>query len=295
MQLLITGANGFVGRALCAEAVARGFSVLGITRAKCALPLGVQNIVIDGMTENTDWQSSLPGCDTVVHLAARVHVMQEVATDPLAAFRQLNVDATVNLARQAAEAGVRRFVFVSSIKVNGESTLPGKAFTADDKAAPLCDYGLSKMEAEMALRQVAAETGMELVIIRPPLVYGPIKNSRSFVAMDNLVDLILLCCTHPVAVNQTFLVSDDEDVSTSELLRRMAQAMACPAHLIPVPGNWLASGAALLGKREVAQRLLGSLQVDIAKTKGLLNWRPVLTLDQGLRRVVEGERDEKVI
>ena len=260
---------------------------------------------------STDWSVALGGVSAVVHCAARVHVMSDTAADPLAEFRQVNVQGTLNLARQAAAVGARRFVFVSSIKVNGEATQLGRPFTADDAPAPLDAYGVSKMEAEQGLRELSAQTGMEVVIIRPPLVYGPdvkanfaammrwlrrgiplplgaIHNQRSLVALDNLVDLIVTCLSHPAADNQTFLVSDGEDVSTTELLQRMGQAMNRPARLIPVPAGLLMQAAALLGKRDVAQRLCCSLQLDIEKTRQLLNWNPPLTLDQGLKKAAEG-------
>jgi UDP-glucose 4-epimerase len=237
--------------------------------------------------------------------------MQEATADPLEEFRRVNVQGTLNLARQAAAAGVRRFVFVSSIKVNGEATQLGRPFTADDAPAPLDSYGVSKMEAEQGLREIALQTGMEVVIIRPSLVYGPsvkanfaammrwlkrgvplplgaIHNQRSLVSLDNLVGLIVTCLTHPAAANQTFLVSDGEDASTTELLRRMGQAMGHPARLIPVPTSWLKLAAAMVGKRDVAQRLCGSLQVDISKTRELLGWAPPVSLDEGLRRAAAG-------
>ena len=213
---------------------------------------------------------------------------------------------------------MRRFVFVSSIKVNGEATPTGSSFTADDLPAPLDAYGISKMEAEQGLREIASQTGMQVVIVRPPLVYGPgvkanfaammrwlqrgvplplgaIHNQRSLVALDNLVDLLVTCLTHPAAANQTFLVSDGEDVSTTELLRRMGQAMGKPARLLPVPASWLQLAATLVGKRAVAQRLCGSLQVDIEKTRQLLGWSPPLTLDQGLKKAAEGRVRETTI
>jgi UDP-glucose 4-epimerase len=240
--------------------------------------------------------------------------MADTVSDPLQEFRRVNVQATLNLARQAAAAGVRRFVFVSSIKVNGESTQPGSAFTADDAPAPLDAYGISKMEAEQGLRQIALQTGMEVVIIRPPLVYGPgvkanfaammrwlkrgvplplgaIENQRSFVALDNLVDLIVTCLIHPAAANQTFLVSDGEDVSTTELLRRMGQALGCTARLLPVPASWLKLAADMLGKADMAQRLCGSLQVDISKTRQLLGWQPPLSLDSGLKKAAKAMKE----
>ena len=310
-RLLITGANGFVGRALCANAAGRGFAVYAMTRSPCTLPGAAIGLVMGNIDGSTNWRSTVANTDVVVHVAARVHVMAEKSEDPLDEFRRVNVQGTLNLARQAAAAGVRRFVFISSIKVNGEATQPGLPFTADDAPAPHDAYGVSKMEAEQGLRELAAQTGMEVVIIRPPLVYGPgvkanfaammrwlrrgvplplgaIYNQRSLVALDNLVDLIMICLTHPAAANQTFLVSDGEDVSTTGLLRRMGKAMQRPVHLIPVPASFLQEAAALLGKRDVVQRLCGSLQVDIQKTRQLLGWNPPLTLDQGLKRAAEG-------
>lgn len=311
-RVLVTGANGFVGRALCAEAAARGFGVSAATRQPCHFLSNVKNYVVDSLDDGTNWQLALAGINAVVHLAARVHVMQDTASDPLAQFRRVNVEGTLNLARQAAAAGVGRFVFVSSIKVNGEATQPGYLFKADDAPAPLDAYGISKMEAEQGLRKIAAQTGMDVVIIRPPLVYGPgvkanfaammrwlrrgvplplgaIDNRRSLVALDNLVDLILTCLTHSAAANQTFLVSDGEDVSTSALLRRMGEAMNRPARLLPVPTGLLKLAATLVGRRDMAQRLCGSLQVDIEKNHQLLGWRPPLTLNQGLKKAAQGK------
>ena len=253
------------------------------------------------------WADAVKGVSAIEHRAARVHVMTEKAANPLEEFRRVNVQGTLNLAQQAAAAGVARFVVVSSIKVNGEETFKGVPFFAGDVAAPADPYGISKLEAELGLYEIAAQTGMEIVVIRPPLVYGPgvranfaammrwlqkgvplplgaIHNQRSLVALDNLVDLIVTCTTHPAAANQTFLVSDGEDVSTSELLRRMGNVMGCPARLVPVPASLLKLAAAMVGKGDVAQRLCGSLQVDIKKTRQLLDWNPPLSLDEGLRR-----------
>ena len=304
--IVITGANGFVGRALCIEAAKRGMAVHGITRFPCDLPTGVRNLFVGCLNAHTDWRDELIGCEVVIHLAARAHVMQDVVADPLLEFRLINVQATLNLARQAAAIGVQRFVFISSIGVNGAETFQ-QPFTDIDRAAPHSAYAVSKYEAELGLQAVAAVTGMEVVIIRPPLVYGPsapgnfgslmhrlrrgiplplgaIHNQRSLVALDNLVDLIVTCITHPAAANQTFLVSDGEDVSTTELLRRMGKAMGHPAQLIPVPAGLLKLAAAMIGKADVAQRLCGSLQVDISKTRRLLGWTPPISLDEGLKR-----------
>jgi len=263
--------------------------------------------------DSVDWGKVLVGVSTVVHLAARVHVMHETETDPLTAFRAVNVGGTLKLARQAAAAGVKRFVFISSVKVNGESTSSGKAFTELDAPNPQDAYGQSKHEAEQGLRQLSADTGMEVVIIRPPLVYGPgvkanfaalmravqrgwplplgaVHNQRSLVALSNLVDFIVTCLTHPAAANQTFLVSDGEDLSTPDLIRRMARAMNRPARLLPVPVWALQAVALLLGKGDAVQRLCGNLQVDISKARKLLGWNPPVSVDEGLRGAMGGPR-----
>jgi nucleoside-diphosphate-sugar epimerase len=309
-RILVTGASGFIGCALCSQLLARGLSVCGITRSLRKFPAGIQSMTVGEIDDTTDWQDALAGCSIVIHLAARAHVMAETAENPIAEFRRINMDGTLNLARQAAKHGVRRFIFISSIGVNGAETF-ARPFSAGDLAAPHSPYAISKHEAELALKALAVETGLEVVIVRPPLVYGPgapgnfsammrwlrrgvplplgaIHNQRSLVALDNLVDLIITCLTHPAAANQTFLVSDGQDVSTTELLRRMGKAMNCPAHLIPVPAGLLMQAAALLGKRDMAQRLCGSLQVDIQKTRQLLGWNPPLTLDQGLKKAAKG-------
>lgn len=306
MRILVTGANGFVGHALCTEVVARGMTARGIVRSSSNFPVGAESFVIGGIDGGTDWGDALVGWNAVIHLASRVHVMQDTSADPLEEFRRVNVQGTLNLARHAAAAGVKRFVFVSSIGVNGAESFQ-KPFSAHDVVAPHSSYAISKYEAELGLQALAAETGMEVVVIRPPLVYGPnapgnfgslmrwlwrgvplplgaVHNRRSLVALDNLIDLIMTCVTHPAAAGQTFLVSDDEDVSTTELLRRLGQAMGRPARLIPVSVSWLKAAATMVGKPDVAQRLCGSLQVDIEKTRQVLGWRPPLTLDQGLKK-----------
>jgi nucleoside-diphosphate-sugar epimerase len=312
MMILLTGSTGFVGQALLARLAAQPALDLVVVsrRPNSSLPAGVAHAQVADIAADTAWQPVLQGVQVIIHAAARVHVMNDKVADPLAEFRKVNVDGTLNLARQAVGAGVKRFIFISSIKVNGESTAPGKPYSAESQPAPVDPYGISKLEAEQALRELAAETGMEVVIIRPPLVYGPdvkanflsmmrwlskgiplplgtIQNRRSLVALDNLVDLIATCVEHPAAANQTFMVSDGEDLSTRQLLRRMGGALGRQARLVPIPAWLLEAGASLLGKRALAQRLCGSLQVDISKTRELLNWSPPLGVDEALRRAAE--------
>ena len=308
--ILVTGATGFVGSALVARLAREGVKTRAcVRRDDASMPDGVHTVQVGGLSIDTDWSSALAGVAAVVHAAARVHVMDDTAADPLTEFRRVNVEGTLNLARQAAAAGVKRFVFVSSVKVNGEATKLGVPFSADDIPAPLDPYGVSKMEAEQGLRQIAAQTGMEVVIIRPPLVYGPgvkanfaalmravqrgwplplgaVHNQRSLVALSNLVDFIVTCLSHPQAANQTFLVSDGQDLSTTELVRGMAQAAGVPARLLPVPVWALQAGATLLRKGDAVQRLCGNLQVDISKARTLLGWVPPVSVAEGLRRTV---------
>lgn len=305
--VLVSGANGFVGKPLCTELLRQGQSVRTAVRFTNALNDKFATVPVGSIDGETSWTDALQGVDVVIHLAARVHVMQDAAVEPLAEFRRVNVDGTLNLARQAAEAGVQRFIFISSVKVNGEGTLLGRPYTAEDQPAPVDPYGISKREAEDALRQLADEAGMDVVIIRPPLVYGPgvkanfysmmhwlakgvplplaaIHNKRSLVALDNLIDLIVVCINHPAAANQTFLAGDGEDMSTTELLQRMGKALGKPAKLFPMPISVLKAGAILLGKRDMAQRLCGSLQVDISKARDLLGWQPPLSVDDALKK-----------
>lgn len=304
-KVWVTGASGFLGEALVLRLLVRKkfapvAAVRGATRLQGLCPVARFEL---GTCEVTQ----LAGVQVVVHAAARVHVMSETAGDALGEFRRVNVEGTMQLARMAAQAGVKRFVYISSIKVNGERTDPGRPFTADDTAAPQDAYGISKHEAEQALRQLGEQTGMQVVIIRPPLVYGPgvkanflsllkwlekgfvlplggIRNQRSIVAIGNLVDLIETCLDHPAAAEQTFLVSDGDDLSTPCLLKRLASALGVRARLLPVPAALLLLGGALVGRRGVAQRVCESLQVDISKNRELLGWVPSIDVDTAMRR-----------
>jgi len=317
-RLLVTGANGFIGRAVCAALTQRHNSVRGVVRnlprpdsELCEL------IKLDDIGVATQWFDALDGMNTVIHLAARSSLMH-AAADPLAALRAVNVAGTLNLARQASAAGVKRFVFISSVKVNGECSQSGRAFTEADEPKPQDAYAQSKHEAELGLREIAATSGMEVVIIRPPLVYGPgvkgnfsalmravrrgwplplggVQNQRSLVALDNLVDFIVTCATHPQAANQTFLVSDEHDLSTPELVRSLARAAGVSARLLPVPVWALRASATLLGKGAAMQHLCGNLLVDISKARSLLGWVPPISSDEGLRRTLGGEWHEKTV
>lgn len=306
-QLLVTGSSGFVGRQLIQQL--QGLPEYNVRALVRRLPnvlaTGVDYSVLPDFSTVTVGHPALQGVDVVVHLASRVHVMNDTESDPLEAFRRVNVGYTLQLARSAVAAGVKRFIFVSSVKVNGEQTALGRPYSEADVPSPVDPYGVSKMEAENALRALGAETGLEVVIVRPVLVYGPgvkanfanmmkwlkkgvplpfgaIANQRSLVALENLVSFILICVTHPAAANQTFLISDGEDVSTTQLLIRLGKSMGSPARLIPVPEWLLVLGATLLGRKALSQRLCGSLQVDITKGRQLLGWAPVVTLDEGL-------------
>lgn len=308
-HILVTGAGGFVGTALLGRLRSEPqFSVRAAVRSLSGHegPAGIDWIETGDLAAAADWQAALQDIDVIVHLAARVHVMRDSAADPLAAFRRVNVEGTLNLARQALAAGVKRFIFISSIKVNGEATRPGQPYRADDAPAPEDAYGISKREAEDALRALCHDSPMDFVIIRPPLVYGPgvkgnflsmlrwldkgvplplaaIDNRRSLVAVDNLADLIRTCIDHPRAANQVFLAADGEDLSTPELLRKAAAALGKNARLLPVPAALLNVAARCLGKTAAIQKLCGSLQVDIGKTRERLGWRPPLGVDQALR------------
>jgi UDP-glucose 4-epimerase len=293
-MILVTGSNGFVGRELCLTLGRRGMPFKAAVRTAA----GEGQVAVGNLDGATDWHQALSGCSAVVHLAARVHVMSDTDEDPLRAYREVNVDGSLNLARQAVAAGVKRFVFVSSVKVNGEAT-DGKPFSAADRPAPRDPYGQSKMEAEAALLELGRETGLEVVIVRPPLVYGPgvkanflslvklvrvgvplpfgrAKGYRSMVALDNLVDLLITCTTHPNAPGGVFMVSDGQDMTVGDLVRMIGTAMGKKVFLLPVPPVLLQSAARLLGKSAVADRLFGSLQVDTQATQERLQWKPLV-------------------
>ena len=310
LTLLITGANGFVGKALGVQAIQDDYSVITLTRNPFELNGQTQNLVLENYANCLSIANELKKIEVVIHLAARVHVMNETTADALKAYRSVNVENTLALAKTAADAGVKRFIYLSSVKVNGEETFPAKPFTADDLPAPQDPYGVSKLEAEIALLELGKNTGMQIVIIRPPLVYGPgvganfaamlkvvarriplplgsISNRRSMVSIGNLVDLILLCTYHPAASGQVFLASDDQDVSLPELLRKLGDALGTPTQLMNVPVSVIWFLARLLGKQNVAQRLCSSLQLNISKTKDLLGWKPPVSLDQGLLEVAQ--------
>lgn len=306
-MILVTGASGFVGAAVISRLVRDGRHVpVASARRTCeSLLNGVARWHVADMATATDWSEALRGVSTVVHAAARVHITGGARANDLTEYRRVNVFGTMELAAQAARAGVRRFVFISSVKVNGEETFRGRPFGPSDSPAPVDAYGISKKEAERQLRGLAEDSGMEVVVIRPPLVYGPgvkanfralmrcvqrrlplplgaIDNLRSFVGLDNLVDLIAVCVDHVGAANQTFFVSDGLDLSTPELLTRMGKALGTRARLVPVPLALLRAGGKLLRKEAAVQKLCASLQVDISCTRELLGWRPSVTVDAAL-------------
>lgn len=311
-RVLVTGGLGFVGNALAGGAASRGFKVCVSSRQKLTTQDNrIGYFQVGDLDPATDWFAALQGIEAVVHCAGRAHVMKDLVSDPLAAFRITNLAGTLNLAHQAVNAGIKRFVFISSIGVNGSRTAIGKPFSEADKPSPHNAYALSKWEAEQGLLRIADQTGLEVVIIRPPLVYGwnapgnfgslmravqrgwplplgAIHNQRSLIALDNLVDFIITCVTHPKAANQTFLISDGQDLSTTELVRGMAQAARMPARLLPVPVWALEWAGRLAGKGDTIQRLCGNLQIDSSKARDLLGWESKVSVQEGLRRAMLG-------
>lgn len=309
-RVLVTGANGFVGRALITELVGNGHCVVAVSRETLSQSIQVEQVQISDVSEWENWPENLRRVDVIVHTAARVHVMEGDDPEALSEYQRINRDATLQLASQAAKASVRRFIFLSTIKVNGELTFSGKPFTEKDACAPTDFYGLSKWEAEQGLKQIALETGLEVVIIRPPLIYGPgvkgnfanlmhwvskgvplpfgmVKNQRSLLALDNLVSFIISCLDHPNAANEVFLLSDGEDLSMPELIQKVAHFQGRRAKLIPVPVSWMKLVARVLGKKDIAARLFGSLQVNSSKAHELIDWSPVVVMDEQLKKMVD--------
>lgn len=307
-MIFITGSNGFLGSHLIEKLGEKTLSLLDRGSPKSLPKHRFFQAEINGVS---DYTLGLKGCDTVIHCAARVHIMDDTVDEPLEVYREVNTRGTLNLAKQATDLGVKRFIFVSSIKVNGEKTELGKSFNSADKHLPEDDYGVSKAEAEQQLLEIGAETGMEIVVIRPTLVYGPgvkanfaslmrltakgiplpfgciSNNQRSLVSVENLVDLIVTCIDHPKAANETFLVSDDDDVSTSKMVRQMAIALDKPTWQLPVPVWCYKLAGKLLNKEDVVDRLIGSLQVDISHTKETLDWTPPQSLQDGFKETAD--------
>ena len=309
-KILVTGASGFIGKSLTTKLIWQGYSVCAAVRSTKSQVNNAEVVVVGEIDGNTDWTNALRSVDVVIHLAARVHVMNEHATSPLAEFRKVNVEGTQHLAEFAASVGVKRFVYVSSVKVNGEQT-DLSPYTELDIPNPQDPYGVSKWEAEQALHKISAQTNLEVVIVRSPLVYGAevkgnfaqmkivlakgiplplaaVRNLRSLVYIENLVDALILCSTHPNAAGKTYLVSDGEDVSTVELLRQVGEAMGQPARLFSCSPILLKLAGRLIGKSEQLDRLLGSLQVDSSKIRKELGWVPAVSFAEGIKKTVEG-------
>lgn len=308
MNILVTGATGFVGQALAHAACKSGHTVSALVRAYSdQLSADISQIVLEDFNALTEQMLIASDIDVIVHAAARAHVMHDQHSNPAEIYHAINVSLTEHLAKIAARAGVKRFVFISSIKVNGESTAIGRPFTEQDVPAPEDDYGRSKWQAEQQLKVIGQETGMEIVILRPPLIYGPgvkgnfaslmkwmqkslplplgaIHNKRSLLALENLISAILLSASHPAAANQTYLLADEKAVSTTELLKNIALAQDKKARLLPVPASWLRFLAKILGKAGVADRLLGSLEVKTDKIRQQLAWQPVISMPQQLKK-----------
>lgn len=311
MNILITGATGFLGGAVIRSLLPnKQLNLLAAVRSIIDLPKGVNVSTVGEINQETDWSELVKKTEIIIHCAARAHVMNEKSTDPLQVFREVNVVGTLNFAKQAAVAGVKRFVFISSIKVNGEGTAINCKYTSSDQSAPEDPYGISKYEAEQGLIKLSKETGMELVIIRPPLVYGSgvkgnflnllklsklpiplpfglINNKRSMIYLDNLVDMIITCIDHPKAANKVFLASDGDDLSLSRLLTLIRQSMNKSPWLLPIPSFLFNLLGKLFGKSELVDRLIGNLQVDSGDAKTLLGWQPPYTVEQGIKATVD--------
>lgn len=313
-SVLITGGGGFIGRNLALEMARRGWKVRGAVRKQSMLPDGVGQVIVGDIDGQTNWDEALSGIDTVIHLAARAHVLRETAPDPIKSFHRVNVEGGAQLARAAASCEVKRLLYVSSAGVQGLQTLPEKPFTEIDPPRPHNAYTRSKLQAEQALMFESSRSGLEIVIVRPPLVYGAnapgnfaqmikvlrrgiplpfasVSNRRSLIYIDNLVDALFACATHSAAAGQTYLVSDGEDISTPELLSQLGAAMGYPARLLPCPLALLKLAGRLTGKSAQVERLLGSLQIDSARIRRELGWQPPYTLQQGLQKTAEWYRD----
>lgn len=317
-HVLVTGANGFVGKRVCSRLRKEGYAVRGAVRhyAPCcdddvrwSATLNGEIVSVGDIDENIDWSTALDGIDVVVHLAARVHVMQEISKDPLESFRSVNVHGTERLARMAIEKGVRRFVYISSISVHGNSTV-ARAYLEEDEAQPSSPYAVSKWEGELALRKIERESNLDVVIVRPPLVYGEgvggnflrmmqwvqkglplplksIRNKRSFIGIENLANLVACCVSHTKAAGETFLAADGEDLSTPDLVDCVAKFMGCSARLFSTPVSVIRAFGRITGKGDITDRLCSSLQVDAGKARSVLKWQPRISLDEGLARTVK--------
>jgi nucleoside-diphosphate-sugar epimerase len=309
MKILLTGATGFIGQALSIELLNQGFNLTVALRKKNNLfSDNVNQVVVGNLSSNTDWGQILEKVDCVVHLAGKAHVIDKSKESILDEFKKINTDLTLSLAKQSAESGVKRLVFLSSIGVNGNQN--NKPFTEDDIPNPQEPYAISKYEAEQGLSKISKKSGLEVVIIRPPLVYGPnapgnfgrlicwakskflfplplgsIHNQRSLVAIDNLVDFIITCIVHKDASNEIFLISDNQDISTTQLLRKVAKAAKKKVFLLPIPVKLMVFMASILGRSEDATRLFSSLQVDSSKAKKILDWHPKITIDEQLTKI----------
>ena len=311
-RIVVTGADGFIGRILCERLLADGFRVRGVVRKlsqNISLPQSLEIVPIGSIEPDTDWTDVLNGADAIVHLAARVHIMQDTAANPLLEFRRVNLHGTDCLARQAAQVGVKRFVFMSTIGVNGNSSSK-TPFTENDDPVPHNPYSVSKLEAEICLREISAKTGMEAVIVRAPLVYGPgnpgnflsllriiakgvplplasVSNLKSFLYVENLTDALACCAIHPNATGQTYLVSDGEDISTPALIKRLATALGKPVRMFRFPPGLMRLAGRILRKSAAVERLAGSLQVDSSKIRRELGWQPSFTVEQGLAKTAD--------